>query len=723
MKQLLHDLRTGDVEVVEVPRPTAARGHLVVRVESSVVSPGTERMLISFGKAGMLEKALQQPERVKEAVTKIERDGVASTVKAVASKLAQPLPMGYSSAGVVLEVGEGVAGFQVGDRVACNGPHAGTVLVPANLCAAIPESVTTRDAAFVPVSAVALHATRLAQVSIGETVAVIGLGLVGQIACQILRAQGCRVLGIDLRSDRLETARSFGVEPIPANVEDIARRVLESTEGRGADAVLVAAAGRNSEPLRLGVEIARRRGRVVLIGESDVDLDRRALFEKELELRVSSSYGPGRYDEAWERGEREYPADYVRWTAKLNFETVLDLIANGSLQVGPLTTHVVPIDEAPRAYQLVEDGSALGLVFEYPGEDSGADVVHIDSHTAGLGDRVRSFFSGGRAASVGVIGAGNYATRTLLPALEGTGVRRKIIASLSGMSGFVAARNFDFETTTTRAERVLEDPEIDCVFVLTRHDSHVDLATQALEAGKHVWIEKPLAIDLESLRALENAFAAVEGTSPVVMAGYNRRFAPHIVAMKESLDGVTGPRHIIMTVRAGALSREHWLNDPRQGGGRVVGEAIHFIDLARHLTGSEVRDHDLRRVGRDGAIITLEFEDSSVASIHYVTTNHPGLPKEEIEVHVGERSLRMQDYRTLTGRGFDGFEKEQLHPVAFRFRNFLPISAELRLEEPDKGHTHAVAAFLKAVEAGRPSPIAFWDAVESNRVALQLVDR
>jgi predicted dehydrogenase len=267
---------------------------------------------------------------------------------------------------------------------------------------------------------------------------------------------------------------------------------------------------------------------------------------------------------------------------------------------------------------------------------------------------------------------------------------------------------------------VLEDPDIDCVFIVTRHDSHVDLAVRALEAGKHVWVEKPLAIDLPGLRRIENAYSSVEGASPVFMAGFNRRFAPHVLAMKEALDLVTGPRYIIVTVRAGALSRDHWLNDPTQGGGRIVGEAIHFVDLARHLAGSDVRDGRMMRAGRDGAVITLEFEDSSVATIHYVTSNHPGLPKEEIEVHVGERSLRLDNYRSLTGRGFEGFEKEQMHPVAFRFRNFLPISAELRLEEPDKGHAAALAAFLKAVETGRPSPIPFWDAVESNRVVLEL---
>lgn len=720
MKQLLHDLRTGDVEVVDIPRPSARRGHVVVRVDASVVSPGTERMLLSFGRAGMLEKALQQPDRVRDAVTKIERDGVASTVKAVASKLAEPVPLGYSSAGIVVEVGPGVEDIAVGDRVACNGPHASTVLVPSRLVAPIPAGVPTRDAAFTAVASVALHAVRLANVTIGENVAVIGLGLIGQLACQILLANGCRVIGVDLRADRLTTARQMGVEAIRHTEEDVARAIREATGGMGADAVLVATAGKNSEPLRTAVDAVRRRGRLVLIGESDVDLERRSLFEKEVELRVSSSYGPGRYDPEWERGEKDYPAEYVRWTARRNFEAVLALMERGDLLVSPLTTHVVPIEEAPRAYGLVEDGSALGLVFEYPRDSGGADVVEMDTSHASLSDRVRRFFGGGRAASIGIIGAGNYATRTLLPALADIDVRKKVIASLSGMSGFVAARNFDFETTTTRAERVIADPEVDCVFILTRHDSHADLAVRALEAGKHVWIEKPLALDMPSLRLLENAYSTASGANPIVMAGFNRRFAPHVVKMKQALDGVVGPRNLIMTVRAGALSREHWLNDPDEGGGRLVGEAIHFIDLARHLVGAGVNDADFRRVGRDGGIVTLEFEERSVATIHYITTNHPGLPKESIEVHVGERSLILENYRTLSGRGFDSFEKEQLHPLAYRIRGLLPVMAELKFEEPDKGHRDAVAAFLEAVENGTPSPIPFWDAVESNRIALEL---
>jgi len=701
VKQILQNLKTGSTEVAEVPRPAVNRGQVLIRSTLTLVSAGTERMLVEFGQASLLQKARVQPDKVRVVLDKIRTDGLWPTIEAVRNKLDQPLALGYCNAGVIVEVGEGVSGFKAGDRVASNGRHAEMVCVPSNLCAKIPDAVPDDAAAFTVLGAIALHGIRLAQPTLGEAFAVVGLGLVGLMAVQLLRAQGCRVLGVDFDSNRLALARQFGAETVDLESDgDPVAAAMAFSMGRGVDGVLIAASTQSSDPVRQAARMCRKRGRIILVGVTGLELSRADFYEKELTFQVSCSYGPGRYDPDYEEKGRDYPLGYVRWTEQRNFEAVLEMISEGRLDVMPLISHRFPIRDAAKAYEAITgNGQVLGVLIEYPKEANAASRTQERTVPLPNAAAVRT---GGPV--IGLLGAGNYASSVLVPAFAKTRARLRAIASANGLTGTHLGKKFGFEQSTTDVGAVLSDPQIDTIVIATRHDSHAGYVVDALRAGKHVFVEKPLAIQLDEIDAVEETVRAVGANgrvAPILMVGFNRRFAPHVVRTKALLETVREPKSFVMTVNAGAVPPEHWTRDPDSGGGRIIGEACHFIDLLRFLAGTPIIEHKVAaaRTADTSATISLRFSDGSLGTIHYFSTGHRSFPKERLEIFCSGRVLQLDNFRTLRGFGWPGFKV-------------------MRLWRQDKGQTACVDAFVTAVREGKASPIPLPELIEVARVTL-----
>ena len=700
MKQVLQNLKNGATELIEVPSPLAKRGHLLIRTRCNLISAGTERMLVDFGKASLIEKARQQPDKVRMVLDKIKTDGLLPTIDAVRNKLDQPLSVGYCNAGVVVQLGEGVTGFKLGGRVASNGRHAEMVCVPANLCAKIPDVVSDEAAAFTVLGAVALQGIRLAQPTLGEVFAVIGLGLVGLMAVQLLRAQGCRVIGVDFDRARLGLARQFGAETVDLEMEgDPVAAAIAFSMGRGVDGVLITASTQSSDPMRQAARMCRKRGRIILVGVTGLELSRADFYGKELTFQVSCSYGPGRYDPEYEEKGHDYPLGYVRWTEQRNFQAVLDMMADGRLDVKPLISHRFPLQDAAKAYEVIlGDAPSLGVLLECPKEMDAASTVRQSTVALSIGAAVRP---GGPV--IGFLGAGSYASSTLIPAFAKTRSRLRAIASVNGITGTHLGKKFGFELSTTDADALLGDPQIDTLVIATRHDSHAGYVVEGLKAGKHVFVEKPLAIRPEEIGAIEDAVSAATASlkAPVLMVGFNRRFAPHVARIRALLEGLREPKSFVMTVNAGAVRPEHWTRDPDSGGGRIIGEACHFIDLLRFLAGSAIIDHHVAAARTADACVTisLRFSDGSVGAIHYLSNGHRSFSKERLDVFCGGRVLHLDNFRTLRGFGWPGFKA-------------------LKLWRQDKGQRACVDAFVTAIREGKPSPIPLSELIEVAKVTL-----
>ena len=644
----------------------------------------------------------RQPERVKEAWEKVKTDGLIPTLEAVRAKLGEPITLGYCNAGEVLEVGAGVDDFSPGDRVVSNGSHAEAVLVSANLCAKIPPAVADQDAAFTVLGAVALQGIRLAAPTLGETFVVIGLGLVGQLAAQLLRAHGCRVLGIDPDRTRADLTGKFGIETlVPVAGADLVAAAKAYGGSRGVDGVIIAASTPSDEPVHQAAQMCRKRGRIVLVGVTGLKLSRADFYEKELSFQVSCSYGPGRYDQGYESGTYDYPAGFVRWTAKRNFEAVLEMIADGRVDVAPLVTHRFSLDQVNQAYRLLTGGSSLGILIEYSRSTVAEGSLRRRTILVSAIPRIARRPGEPVAA---VIGAGNFAARSLLPALRNAGVRVKTIVSIGGVSGMRLAEKFGAEQSSTDAHGAIADPQVNVVVAATRHDSHASLVCEALRAGKHVFVEKPLALNLAELQQIEQAYASAARESGVkLMVGFNRRFSPLTQKMKSLLESVREPKSFIITINAGAVPREHWTRDPRTGGGRIIGEACHFVDLVRFLAGRPISGVQVTGVGggADAVSFTLRFEDRSFATVNYLDNGPNSFPKERIEVFTARCLLALENFRKLVGYNWPGFKR-------------------LSLWRQDKGHNAAVGAFAEAIRKGRPSPIAFEELAEVTRVTLHV---
>ena len=712
MRELTQSLRTGEIEVVQVPCAAARTGQLLVQTCVSLISAGTERMLVEFGKAGLVQKARQQPDKVREAIDKIRTDGLLSTVHAVRSKLDQPLAMGYCNVGTVLEVGAGVDGFRVGDRVVSNGNHAEVVSVAKNLCAKVPANVSEEAAALAVVGAIGLQGIRLAAPTLGETFVVSGLGLIGLLTVQLLRAQGCRVLGMDFEASRLALARDFGAETVDlSSGEDPLPAARAFSRGRGVDGVLITAATKSDQPVHLAAQMCRKRGRIVLVGAVGLHLSRADFYEKELSFQVSCSYGPGRYDPQYEQQGIDYPTGFVRWTARRNFEAVLDMMSEEKLATSELITHRFPLEQAPEAYdRIVSKSPCLGVILKYPRQaETTAAIVRQANVRLPVAERSQP---SGNAPVVSFVGAGNYAMQMLIPAFKKNDVQLRHVVSRRGLTAVHAARKFGFAEATTDFQSVLADPSVDVVVIATRHDTHAQFVCEALQAKKHVFVEKPLALNSRELAEIQQCYQEVPATGgrQVLSMGFNRRFAPQVQKMAELLREVAEPKTLVMTVNAGFLPPEHWLHDRQLGGGRIVGEACHFIDLLRFLCDHEITALQAAMLEPsaggtalgDKVTFTLRFADGSCGTIHYLANGHRAFPKERLEVFCAGRVLQLDNFRKLRGYGWPRFKR-------------------MNLRRQDKGHVAGVQAFLQAVGGAASDPLSLAEMVEVTRVSFDVL--
>jgi len=682
MKILLQHLGNGKTFLQSVPAPSLQKGHVLIRTTCSVVSPGTERMLVDFGKGNLLQKARQQPERVRQVLNKMRTDGLLPTLQIVRRKLDQPIPLGYCNAGVVIGVGEGVEGFSVGDRVASNGHHAEVVSVPKNLVAKIPDDVPDEEAAFAPLAAIALHGFRSSGAGVGDTVLVIGLGLVGTLAAQWALIAGCKVLGFDVNDDAV--LRSNKEFPAYNNATTDAEAVVRSqTGGRGADAVLVCTATESTGPLQTAAAVCRAGGSVMLLGTAGIELPRRALFDKEIKFGVSRSYGPGRYDMAYERGGVDYPVQYARWTAGRNIEAALAAMSEtGSrrpLYISDIPRAVLPFDQAPSWYSAPPDPAMLATVFRYSGEVSTERVLHATSAAPR-----------NNATGIGILGAGPFVQGTLLPILKSLGAPLASIGSKTGVSAGILAEKFFIPASTSDYRAVIDEPDVGLVVIATPHDTHALLVTEALAAGKAVYVEKPLALSGEEMQSVEDACAQGKGFLHV---GHNRRFAPLAVKAKALLqDGI--PRHIIATVNAGIA--------PAPPGGRFVGEAGHWMDLCAFFADAPITAvNAFASPDVESTMVQMQFKHGSTASLQYITAGSARYEKERIEIHSAGTTAVIRAWRRLDV--------------------WSGGAGKTTRATQEKGHRAQLAAVVEAFKKGEPGPVPLEVTMNVSRALLAAV--
>lgn len=689
MKQVLQFVDSGATKVQELPAPVCGPQEVLIANSASLISAGTERAVIELAKRSLLGKARERPDQVRRVLQKLRQEGVIDTLRQVRARLQQPIALGYSSAGVVLEVGREVRRFRPGDRVASAGAHAEIVVVPQTLVAAVPDSIAFEEAGYATVGAIALNGLRLGQTGLGDRVAIIGLGLIGQIAVQLARASGARVLATDVDAARLALAGEFGAETVPPDA--FGALVDQATEGHGADAVLITASGDDSRALQLAATVARKRARIVAVGAIGMDVPRRDFYPKELELVVACSYGPGRYDPNYEDAGVDYPYAYVRWTEQRNLEAVLEQIAIGRLDVRRLTSHTFAVEHAEQAYELIGTGSQphMGVLLTY---SIGATDQSRRVQLSGGGRRPAR---AGTSIGIGLVGAGVYGSSVLAPALVRiAGVRLRVICSAGGVSAATVGDRLGFEAATTSFDEVTADREVDAIVIATPHHLHAEQSLLALRAGKHAFIEKPLAISAEQLAAFRDGLLDLGTEVPLWMVGFNRRFADPSRLVAGAFATYSGPMTLTYRFNAGPLDRDHWLHDPAIGGGRLIGEACHALDLAAFLVRGQIvrvfadcpAAGGKQPGGDDQASIVARFDNGSVATISYMSGGSKDFPKERIELFGGERVAVIDDFHTVT-LAANGRTKQ--HTFAKR----------------EKGHRQALEAFVAAVRGGLAPPI------------------
>lgn len=689
MQQVLQDARKGKLAVKEVPAPLVGAGEVLIANACSLVSAGTEKMVIDLARKSLLGKARERPDHVRRVLEKIRNEGLLNTLRQVREMLDAPMTMGYSSAGVVLACGRGVQEFKPGDRVASNGPHAEVVSVSRNLCARVPENVPFDHAAFTVLGAIALQGVRLSRLVLGETALIIGLGLVGQMTVALLKAAGCRVVGTDPDQAKCELAVRLGADVAAPNLK--ASDVEALSGGLGADAVLITASTKSNGPIDLAAAAVRKKGRVVLVGVVGLELDRRPFFFKEAEFVVSCSYGPGRYDPGYEDRGIDYPAAYVRWTEQRNLQAVLDLMGTGRLDVSPLISHRFPIEQARTAYDIIEAGTEpyLGIVLTYDAADSQRLRRRIELQAPRKSGRI----------GIGVLGAGNFARMVLLPTIQATpNLHPVVICSAGGVTAAHSAGKQGFESATTDEQSVFTDPRVHAIFSATRPYQHAEHVVASVRAGKSIFVEKPLCIDERQLAEIEHALAEAGPAAPLVMAGFNRRFSPAALRVREFFQSAKGPISVSIRFNAGPMPADDWAHDEQIGGGRIIGEACHGIDLATFLTGSppirvfaeSVGGADAPDITDDQCFITLRHANGSISNIAYLAGGDKAFPKERVEVIGGSRVAVIDDFRSVTTCAAG---KTSRH----------------KWSQQDKGHRAEVAAFARALTDGKPAPISWED--------------
>lgn len=690
MKQLTQNLRTGETALQEIPAPLVRKGCVLIRTHKSLISAGTEKMLVKFSQSSLLEKARQQPEKVKRTIEKIKTDGFLPAIKTVYSQLDQLIPLGYSSVGTVIAIGEGIQDIKIGDRVISNGPHAEIVCVPRNLVAKVPDAVPDEEAVFTVIAAVALQGIRLLSPAIGETVVVIGLGLTGLLAAEILRLNGCRVIGMDPDEQKCAIAseKILTLNPEVTNPEIF---IAELTDGIGADGVIITASSDSDKLISQAAHISRKRGKIVLIGVTGLQLNRADFYEKELTFQVSCSYGPGRYDANYEQNGTDYPLPFVRWTENRNFQAILELLSSGLLHVKPLITEIIPIADFKKVYENINTSKSVATILDYPETVSNHSVIRYSD---------QSF--AGRKGVTGIIGAGNYTRTTLLPLLKND---IKYIASANGFSAAELAGKYNIPFATSDFLEILKDEDVDLVMITTQHQQHAAIVLESLHAGKHVFVEKPLAIFPFELDAITEVWQKLKSAPVSLTVGYNRRFAPHVRKMKMLLKEAV--MNVIITVNAGYVPAESWVHDRARGGGRIIGEACHFIDLFAFITGSRIEAVCMNSLGNscettDNASMLLKCENGSTGVINYFSNGNNAYAKERIEVYSLGRTLILDNFRTLTGYGFSHFTK-------------------LKMQQ-DKGHKEQFAKLLEMVKNGGMPLIPFEEIVHTSRVTFAALE-
>lgn len=683
MKQLLQFVRTGETAVIDVPRPVCGPEQILVQVVNSLVSVGTERMVVDFAEKNLLEKARARPDLVRQTLDKAQREGILATYEAVQNRLEQPMALGYSCAGTVIEVGTAVKDIAVGDRVACAGGgyavHAEVVAVPRNLVVKLPDNVDFESAAFTTLAAIALQGIRLSEVKLGEVVAVIGLGLLGQLTVQMLKAAGCVVIGTDLQAERAKLAEKLGADAAVTDVNAFTSFCRQFSDGHGVDAVLITADTKSNQPVELAGEIARKKGIVVAVGAVGMNIPRKVYYEKELDFRISSSYGPGRYDPDYEEKGHDYPYPYVRWTENRNMQAFVQMVDSGKVDVSPLITHRFAITEGASAYELITGKTGepfLGVLLTYPDNPDLSQKIILKSNGI-LSEEARRVERPLTEVKLGVVGAGLFANATLLPILKKMdGIQLQGIASASGISSRSAADRFGFAYCTTEFEEMLADVQTNTLAILTRHHLHAQQVIKGLMAGKHVFVEKPLCLTPEELTEIQTAYLQAQESfpKPQLMVGFNRRFAPFIQVIKKHLATIQEPLLLHYRVNAGYIPPSHWTQNPDVGGGRLLGEGVHFIDLLIYLAGTTVTrvyTHvlpDSGKYAQDNFIIQLTFANGSLGTIIYSANGEKSFGKEMLELFGGGLSARLDDYRHLELR-----------------HNQVRISQKARLRQ-DKGH-------------------------------------
>jgi predicted dehydrogenase/threonine dehydrogenase-like Zn-dependent dehydrogenase len=696
MKQIIQDLKSGETILEEVPAPIVRRGAVLIRTHRSLVSLGTERMLVEFGKAGYIDKARQQPEKVRQVLDKIKTDGLRPTVEAVFRKLGEPLPLGYCNAGEVIAIGAGVTDFKIGDRVVSNGHHAEVVCVGQNLVAKIPDEVSDDQAAFTVIGAIGLQGIRLINPTFGETIVVTGLGLIGLISGQILLANGCKVIGLDFDHSKVELAKNLGIEAYSVgDGTDPVALVEGLTDGIGADGILITASTKSHEVIAQAAGMSRKKGRIVLVGVIGLDINRSDFFKKELSFQVSCSYGPGRYDENYEEKGQDYPIGYVRWTEKRNFEAILTALAKGQINVWPLITERVRLDDYKQIYDNMADSKSIASLITY-------DV----NNAAVLQSEVvlnKALFKGQKGV-IGIIGAGNFTGSTVLPMLKKVNAHVKTIASSKGLSGTVLAKKFGVTLSTTDYTTILVDADIDAIIITTRHHAHAAQVIAGLNAGKHVFVEKPLALTYSELDAIDDA---VKNSGKTLTVGFNRRFSPFVIDAKKQLGPAAIPIHVVATMNAGYIPQDVWVQDMEVGGGRIIGEACHLIDLITSLTGSIVESVVMNAMGpnpsenTDNATILLKYKNGSNGVINYFSNGSKAYSKERVEIYSQNRTIIIDNFRKSYYYGFksSGMSKTQ-----------------------DKGHQEQFRLFVDRLKNGGEPIIPYAEIMNTSRAAIAAVE-
>lgn len=694
MKQIIQDLKSGETILEEVPVPQVKAGTVLIKTSRSLVSLGTERMLVEFGKANLIDKARQQPDRVKQVLDKFKTDGIMPTLEAVFNKLGQPLPLGYCNVGRVVAVGKGVTEFVVGDRVASNGNHAEYVCVPKNLVAKIPDNVSDDEAAFTVIGSIGLQGIRLLNPQLGETIVVVGLGLIGLIVVQLLKFNGCKVIGVDFDQHKVDLAKSKGILAInPANGQDSVSYVEQITNGIGADGVIITASSKSDDVIHQACEMSRKRGRIILVGVIGLNMRRDDFYKKELSFQVSCSYGPGRYDEEYENKGHDYPLAYVRWTEKRNFETILHSIASGGLDVKTLISEIVDLDKFNDIYGDMRKGS-IASILKYPEEEPVTRVVPVIS-TRHFDNSVKK---------IGIVGAGNYASSMIVPCLLKANAPIKYIASAQGLTAKILAKKANAQFATSDFQEILKDKEIGLVIITTRHNLHASMVLESLMANKSVFVEKPLCLNAVELEQIINAYKDAD-KNVTLTVGFNRRFSPFAIKLKQ-LSG-DGPKNIVATMNAGFIPREMWVHDMEIGGGRIIGEACHFIDLCSFLAGSNVASVCMNAMGvdpeenTDNASILLKYENGSNAVINYFANGSKSYAKERVEVFSQEHVFVLDNWRKLEGYGVRGFSK---------------MSGQM-----DKGQKNQFAELNSRLQTGGPALISFDSIVNTTKATFAAI--